>query len=84
MARKKGLFGLFEEEICDMAGEYVKEKVTKKVVRFTEMSLAFVLAVVFISIAIVELTATFFPILDGGWNYLIYGMIFLIIGLILK
>ena len=81
---KRSFFEKFEAEAYNMAGEYIKDKVKNKVIRVSEMSIAFLLSAIFLSIAIVELTAKFFPVLDGGWNYLIYGMIFLIIGLFLK
>lgn len=84
MAKKKTLFDKIEEKGFEMAGDYIKEKVTKKIVRIGEMSVAFLLAAIFLAIGIVELTAHFLPVLQGGWNYLIFGVVFLLIALILK
>jgi uncharacterized membrane protein HdeD (DUF308 family) len=82
--KKKTLFDRVEEKGVEMARDYVKEKVTKKIIRIGEMSIAFLLAAIFLTIGIVELTAHFLPFLQGGWNYLIFGIFFLIIALILK
>jgi hypothetical protein len=84
MAKKKTLFDRLEEKGFGMAEDYVKEKVTKKIIRIGEMSVSFLLAAIFLAIGIVELSAHFLPILQGGWNYLVFGLVFLLIALILK
>ncbi|MEC8339292.1 MAG: hypothetical protein VXZ40_01595 [Nanoarchaeota archaeon] len=84
MAKKKTFFDRVEEKGLEMAGDYVKDRVTKKIIRISEMSFAFLMAGILLTIGIVELVATFFPILQGGWNYALFGVFFLIVGLILK
>lgn len=84
MAKKKSFFDRIEEKGLEMAGDYVKEKVTKKLIRISEMSFAFLMAGILLTIGIVELVATYLPVLQGGWNYLLFGVVFLFVGLILK
>lgn len=88
MAKKKknseGFFESVEAEILREAGEHIKEKIKKKAIRIGEMSLAFLFAFVLIIIGVAQFLGTLVPYLDNGLNYLLLGVLFLIIGLILK
>lgn len=85
MAKKQqSTFERIEAEVFREAGNYVKDKVRKKVYRIGEMSLAFLFAFVLIIIGLAQFIGSLVPYLDNGLNYMLLGALFLIIGLILK
>ncbi len=84
MTKKKSFFEKLEAEIINDAGAYVKDKVTRKVIRVGEVSIAFLFAFILIIIGIAQLLEGFFPILENGLNYIVLGFLFFLIALILK
>ncbi len=81
---KKSIFERLEEEVIQEVGDCVKNKVKKKLFRIGEMSVAFLVGFLLIIVGVVELTAFYLPVLDNGLSYLLFGGMFLLIGLILK
>ena len=66
------------------AGEYIRSKVKKKVLRFGEISILIMLGFILISFGIANILASFYPLLSGGYNYLIVGILFLMASFLLK
>lgn len=84
MAKKKGVFERLEAEVISETENYVKNKVKKNVIKFGEISVAFLVGFLLIVIGVVELIGVYFPSLSGGFNYLIIGVLFLIVAILLK
>ena len=84
MKKKKSFMEALEGEVINEAGNYVKRKVTSRAVRIGEMSAAFLIGFVLLIIGVAELLPSVFPILEDGYNYIILGILFLIIGMVLK
>jgi hypothetical protein len=86
--KKESLFEKVEAEVLEgaksYAKSYVKEKVTSKLVRVGEISVSFLLGFILLIIGIVQIVGHYFPVLDNGFNYLIFGVLFLLIGMMLK
>lgn len=85
MAKEKSsFFEKLEAEVVKEAGDYVKQKVKKKAIRIGEVSLSFLFAFVLIIIGLAQMLASFVPFLENGLNYLLLGVLFLLIGMMLK
>ena len=85
MAKKQSsTFEKIEAEVLREAGNYVKDKVKRKVMRIGEMSLAFLFAFVLIIIGLAQFIGSLVPYLDNGLNYMLLGVLFLLIGLLLR
>jgi hypothetical protein len=81
---KESFFEKIEDGVVETAKDFVNGKVKKRVYRFGEFSLFLILSIVMISFGISFLIGKFVPILDGGFNFIIVGTLFLIISLYLK
>ncbi len=81
---KKGVFEVIEAQVMREAGNFVKDKVKKKVLRIGEISILIILGFILISFGIANLLASFYPMLAQGYNYLLLGIIFLIISFVLR
>ena len=85
MAKKKEtIFEKVEAEVIDATKSYVENKIKKKVIKFGEFSVITFLAMMLISIGLAELLGFYFPQIPNGLNYMIIGILFLAIGLIIK
>jgi len=84
MAGKKGFFEKVEAEVVNQAKGYVKEKITNKIIKYGEISILVLLSFILISIGISSILANTFPILSGGYSYILLGVVFLLISLALK
>ena len=85
MAQKeKSFFEKVEGKIVSVTENYLKDKVKKKLFRLGEVSLFIFLSVVLISLGLAFLIGKYFPILDEGFNFIVLGAIFLIIGYLLN
>ena len=82
--KKKSFFEGVRDELLENAQDYMETKVKRKLIRVGEMSFAFLFAGVLLVIGIAELLASFVPYFDTGLNYLVLGILFLFIGLLLK
>ncbi len=84
MVKKNNLFESVEAEIIDGAKDFVKEKVKKKVIRIGEISILILLSFIMISIGLGQILANMYPILMGGYSYLLLGITFLLISYLMK
>lgn len=84
MAKKKSFIEAVEGEALHEAEDYFKNTVRKKAIKLSEMSASFLLGFILLIIGVAEFMVTQFPVLEGGFNYLILGVIFIIIGLVLR
>ncbi len=84
MTHKKSFFERVEAEIVSGAENYVKEKVKKKLFKLGEVSLFIFLSFVLISFGLAFLIGKYFPTLNGGFNFLVLGVIFLLVGYLLN
>lgn len=84
MAReKKGVFEKVEAEVVSMAKEYACDKVKKKLIKFGEISALVVMAMFLISFGVAELVGFYFPVVANGLNYVILGVVFLVVGMLI-
>lgn len=84
MAKKKSAFERLEGEIITETENYVKGRFKRNMLKLGEVSLAFLAGFLLITVGMVELIAVYFPILEGGFNYLLMGILFLLVGILLK
>ncbi len=81
---KTSFFESVEAEIVNQAKTMVKDKIKSKAIQFGEISALVILAGFLIAFGIANLIGTYFPQTAGGFNYLILGGLFLIIGYLMK
>jgi len=84
MVKKKGFFEKVEAEVVTQAKGFMGNKIKKKIIRYGEISILVLLSFVLISIGISTILANTFPILSGGYSYVLLGLVFLGISYILK
>lgn len=84
MKEKKSVFERLEAEVISETEDYIKEKVTKKVIKIGEVSVAFLVGFILVIVGIINLIGHFYPNLSYGYNYLLVGGLFLLIGVLLK
>lgn len=81
---KNSFFEKVEAEVLEGATGYIKEKVGSKVVKWGEFSLFVLLAFICISIGVAELIGFYFSELSMGFNYILLGMLFLILSVFIR
>lgn len=84
MKQKKSIFETLEAEVVKEAGAYVKDKVQKKILRISEISMLIVLGFFLISFGLATFIATQFPSLPEGISFILLGLGFLVISYVLK
>lgn len=84
MAKQKGVFEKLEAEVISETEDFIKGKFKKNMLKLGEVSIAFLTGFLLVIIGLVELLAVYYPNLAGGFNYLLIGVLFLIVGLLLK
>ncbi len=82
--KKKSFFETVETEVLHEAQDYVRDKVAKRALKIGEMSAAFLLGFILLIVGVAEFLEFVFPILEGGFNYLILGVLFILVGVILR
>ena len=82
--KKKGFTEALEAEVLHETGEYVKDKFRKKAIRIGEMSAAFILGMFLIAIGVALFLESVFPELEGGISFIILGVIFILVGVLLR
>jgi len=82
--KNPSFFESIEGEVVREAGEYVKDKVKTKLLRIGEISILAILAFILISFGIATILENTFPILSGGFSFILLGVIFLLISFSLK
>lgn len=80
MSKKEGVFEKLEAEVVREAGEYMKDKVKRKVLKVSEISLLVIIGFILISFGLATIIGSYFPLLDNGLNFLILGVALLLIG----
>lgn len=81
MSRKtESVFEKLEAEVVKEAGNYVKDKVRRKVMRIGEISILVIMGFILLSFGLATLIGSYFPMLDNGLNFLILGIALLLIG----
>lgn len=81
---KKGVFETLEAQVVKEAGNFVRDKVKKKVLRIGEVSLLIIIGFILISFGIAQILASFYPMLSQGYSYLLLGIVFLIISFTMR
>jgi hypothetical protein len=84
MVEKKSFFEKVEAEVVSAGKSYVEKKVKKNLIKFGEISALVVLAMFLIAFGIGDLIGFYFPILANGLNYVILGVTFLLVGMLLS
>jgi hypothetical protein len=84
MAQKKGIFERITGEIVGKAEDYVVEKVKRRIIRIGEISIFLLLSFVMISFGLATLAGTYIPVLANGLNFMLLGVIYLFIAMLLK
>lgn len=82
--KKKSFFETVETEVLHEAQDYVRDKIAKRALKIGEMSSAFLLGFILLIIGVAEFLESAFPILDGGFNYLLLGVLFILVGMLLR
>lgn len=81
---KKGIFETLEAEVVREAGAYVKDKVQRKILRISEISMLIILGFFLISFGLAQFIGAQYPILPQGASYMLLGIVFLLISYSLK
>ncbi len=84
MTKKSGVFEKLEAEIVRDAGDYVKDRVKRKAIKVGEISILIIIGFILISFGLSFLLGNFFPILASGYNFLIVGVIMLVLSSLIK
>jgi hypothetical protein len=84
MVQKKSFFEKVEAEVVSAGKSYVEQKVKKNLIKFGEISILVILAMFLITFGIGNLIGFYFPVLANGLNYVILGVIFLLVGMLLN
>jgi len=84
MPKKKSFFEKVEAEVIDETGGYIRNKIKSKIIKYSEVSIFALLSFLLISIGISELLAVYFPVLVGGWNYILLGIVFLLAAVLIR
>lgn len=82
--KEKSAFEKVEAQVVSAAGSYIKEKVTRKLLKLGEFSILVFLAFIMISFGIAIIMGNYFPQLNNGLNFILLGMIYLIIGFLIR
>lgn len=89
MSKKKqeGVFEKIEAEVLSEAQGYMNYKanqVKRKAIKIGEVSAFVLLGFFLLSFGAAALLATYFPFLAGGYSYVLLGVVFVIISLMIK
>jgi hypothetical protein len=81
------VFEKIEAEVLSEAHDYMNYKtnqVKRKAIRIGEISALVLLGFFLLSFGAAALLATYFPALSGGYSYVILGVVFVVISLMIK
>ena len=88
MTKKKGFFDKVldfgSQKIEEVVEKYVQEKITNRIIKIGEVSLAFFLGVVCIVVGIAQFIASLLSVLENGLNYILIGIVLLFIAYFLS
>lgn len=82
--KKHSFFETVEGEVVKEAGHYFRDRVKAKVLKWTEFSVLALLALIMISFGIANLIGSYVPELSNGLNFVLLGMVFLIMSLLVR
>lgn len=82
--KKQSVFEKVEAEVVGAAGNYIKEKVTRKLLKIGEFSILVFLAFVMISFGVATFIGSYYPQLNNGLNFILLGMFYLIVGFMIR
>lgn len=77
-------FSFTKNRIQNSIDEYIKKNVTQKVVRYGEMSLAFLMGCILVLVGLAQFIASQISFLENGLNYIVLGSILLLIAYFLS
>ena len=80
----KDFFEKVEAQVIKGAKGYVKEKVKSTVVKWGEFSVLVLLSLIMISMGVAYLIGFYYPMLNNGLNFVLLGMIFLFMSLLVR
>jgi uncharacterized BrkB/YihY/UPF0761 family membrane protein len=84
MGKDKGFFDTLEAEVVNEAKNYVKRKVTDKLVKIGEISVLVFMAFVMISFGLGMMLGHYVEILSNGLSYIVLGVVFLLLTLLFR
>ena len=91
MANKKKEKGIFEkvldfgaQKLENTVEQYVEEKITNKLVKIGEVSLAFLLGIICVIVGVAQFAASQIAFLENGLNYVLIGSILLLLAYFLS
>jgi hypothetical protein len=73
-----------ETEILRDAGHFVRDTVKRKVLHIGEISVLILLGFILISFGLANLLAKYFDALAGGYNFILLGVLFLIVSYLIR
>lgn len=68
-----------QEKISESIDRYVQKHITDKLVKAGEVSLLFLLGVIFVIVGTAQFLASLLAYLENGLNYIVIGVVFLFI-----
>lgn len=73
-----------QKKVNAVIEEYIQEKITKKLVRIGEVSIAFFFGLIFVIVGTAQFIAYQLSFLENGLNYIVLGSILLIVAYFLS
>ncbi len=84
MKKKRSFSEVIEAEVFRVAGDYVKEKVTRRLIKIGEVSVLIFMGFVLISFGLAQIMENYIPILDGGFGFMILGIVLFLLSATLR
>lgn len=82
MEKKSKIINLIERQLINTTKDYVNAKIKKKILKVGEVSVLIILGFILISFGMSYLIGYYFPIIGNGLNFILFGIILLIMGLL--
>ena len=74
----------FDAELVSGVGSYVKDKVKRQILKWTEISVLVLLALIMISFGVATLVGQEFPNLNNVLNFILLGMVYLVASILIR
>ena len=89
MVKKKALgieslFMIAKQKTGTIVQQFVEEKITKRLIKFGEVSIAFLLGFVLLLVGIAQYLAYVFSFLENGLNYIVLGTFLVLLAYVLN
>ncbi|MFP4401953.1 MAG: hypothetical protein ACLFPL_01875 [Candidatus Nanoarchaeia archaeon] len=72
------------DKINENVNRYIEEEITPRVVRFSEVSILFIVGFVLLLVGVAQFLASLISFLENGLNYIILGVVLLLIAYFLS